>query len=211
MVIRQEINIIDASEGYTTGPVTISRAKVQIDTTQYVNPTYYFEAVLKISSSGSISTSSAISLLNSSGSSVCDLKQVKDLTASFVRYRSSFTPTTGQDTYNISGNSDGSRTVTVQAARIIVIDNPTTLTSTETQIEVGDNETTLIGTSSTNGGHRFFSKSKEVEDFWTEILADELLDRPRSSRIFYNKKFFSYPLAAFEALMKLGIWESFLL
>ncbi|MFY8165402.1 MAG: FAD-dependent oxidoreductase, partial [Sediminibacterium sp.] len=60
------------------------------------------------------------------------------------------------------------------------------------------------------GGHRFFSKSKEVEDFWTEILADELLERPRSSRIFYNKKFFSYPLAAFEALFKLGVFESFL-
>lgn len=60
------------------------------------------------------------------------------------------------------------------------------------------------------GGHRFFSKSKEVEDFWTEILGNEMLERPRSSRIFYNKKFFSYPLAAFEALMKLGIWESFL-
>ena len=30
------------------------------------------------------------------------------------------------------------------------------------------------------GGHRFFSKSKEVEDFWTEILGDEMLERPRS-------------------------------
>src|SRR5215472_12988574 len=36
------------------------------------------------------------------------------------------------------------------------------------------------------GGHRFFSKSKEVEDFWTEILHKDLLDRPRSSRIYYN-------------------------
>ena len=58
------------------------------------------------------------------------------------------------------------------------------------------------------GGHRFFSKSKEVEDFWTEILGDGLLDRPRSSRIFYNGKFFSYPLKAFEALSKLGVVES---
>jgi protoporphyrinogen oxidase len=58
------------------------------------------------------------------------------------------------------------------------------------------------------GGHRFFSKSKEVEDFWTEILGDEMLERPRSSRIYYNKKFFSYPLVAMEALQKLGIWES---
>jgi len=59
------------------------------------------------------------------------------------------------------------------------------------------------------GGHRFFSKSKEVEDFWTEILGDEMLERPRSSRIYYNGKFFNYPLAAFEALNKLGIWDSF--
>ncbi|HVZ26293.1 MAG TPA: NAD(P)/FAD-dependent oxidoreductase [Sediminibacterium sp.] len=58
------------------------------------------------------------------------------------------------------------------------------------------------------GGHRFFSKSKEVEDFWTEILGDEMLERPRSSRIYYNKKFFSYPLVAFDALRKLGIMES---
>ncbi len=58
------------------------------------------------------------------------------------------------------------------------------------------------------GGHRFFSKSKEVEDFWTEILGDELLERPRSSRIYYNKKFFAYPLVAKEALSRLGIVES---
>src|SRR5437588_11472017 len=58
------------------------------------------------------------------------------------------------------------------------------------------------------GGHRFFSKSKEVEDFWTEILPDDMLERPRSSRIFYRGKFFSYPLKAFEALFKLGILES---
>jgi protoporphyrinogen oxidase len=58
------------------------------------------------------------------------------------------------------------------------------------------------------GGHRFFSKSKEVEDFWTEILPDDMLERPRSSRIFYRNKFFSYPLKAVEALLKLGILES---
>lgn len=59
------------------------------------------------------------------------------------------------------------------------------------------------------GGHRFFSKSKEVEDLWTELLPDDMLDRPRSSRIFYNNRFFSYPLKAGEALWKLGIFESF--
>ena len=60
------------------------------------------------------------------------------------------------------------------------------------------------------GGHRFFSKSKEVEDLWTELLPNDLLERPRSSRIFYRGKFFSYPLKAVEALLKLGILESIL-
>lgn len=60
------------------------------------------------------------------------------------------------------------------------------------------------------GGHRFFSKSKEVEDFWTEILGDELLERPRRSRIYYRQKFFNYPLKALDALHKLGPFESML-
>ncbi len=60
------------------------------------------------------------------------------------------------------------------------------------------------------GGHRFFSKSKEVEDFWTEILPDDMLIRPRLSRIYYNGKFFSYPLKPIEALFKLGIIKSIL-
>lgn len=60
------------------------------------------------------------------------------------------------------------------------------------------------------GGHRFFSKSKAVEDLWTEILPDDMLQRPRSSRIFYDGKFFAYPLKPFEALIKLGVVRSFL-
>ena len=35
-----------------------------------------------------------------------------------------------------------------------------------------------------------------------------MLDRPRSSRIFYGGKFFAYPLKAVEALMKLGLFKS---
>jgi protoporphyrinogen oxidase len=60
------------------------------------------------------------------------------------------------------------------------------------------------------GGHRFFSKSKAVEDLWMEILPNDMLERPRSSRIFYGGKFFAYPLKAFEALTKLGIFNSIL-
>lgn len=58
------------------------------------------------------------------------------------------------------------------------------------------------------GGHRFFSKSAEVEAWWTEVMGDELLQRPRSSRIYYNGKLFDYPLRAGDALSKLGPIEA---
>ena len=49
------------------------------------------------------------------------------------------------------------------------------------------------------GGHRFFTKVKEVEAFWHEILPDEdFMLRPRMSRIFYEGKYYDYPLKAFE-------------
>ncbi len=58
------------------------------------------------------------------------------------------------------------------------------------------------------GGHRFFSKSKEVVDLWDEILPDDFIERPRLSRIYYGGKFYAYPLRAFEALGNLGLIES---
>ena len=58
------------------------------------------------------------------------------------------------------------------------------------------------------GGHRFFSKSKEVVDLWHEILPDDFIERPRLSRIYYGGNYYSYPLKAFEALTNLGLLQS---
>ena len=58
------------------------------------------------------------------------------------------------------------------------------------------------------GGHRFFSKSQQVVDLWNELLPDDFIQRPRMSRIYYEGKFYSYPLRAFEALWNLGIVRS---
>jgi protoporphyrinogen oxidase len=61
------------------------------------------------------------------------------------------------------------------------------------------------------GGHRFFTKVKEVEALWHEILPDEdFLLRPRMSRIYYKGKYYDYPLKASNALKNLGLWEAFL-
>ncbi|HEY7534845.1 MAG TPA: FAD-dependent oxidoreductase, partial [Thermodesulfobacteriota bacterium] len=61
------------------------------------------------------------------------------------------------------------------------------------------------------GGHRFFTKVKVVEDMWHEVLGEDFLSRSRLSRIYYNKRYFYYPLRAFNALLGLGAWNSFLI
>ncbi|MCO6509524.1 MAG: NAD(P)/FAD-dependent oxidoreductase [Aridibacter famidurans] len=62
------------------------------------------------------------------------------------------------------------------------------------------------------GGHRFFTKVKVVDDMWREVMGEEkFLRRSRLSRIYYKKKFFFYPLKAGNALMGLGLLNSFLM
>jgi protoporphyrinogen oxidase len=54
------------------------------------------------------------------------------------------------------------------------------------------------------GGHRFFTKSVEVDALWHEVLGDEFLLRPRMSRIYWNKRFLDYPLRGPDVIKKLG-------
>lgn len=91
------------------------------------------------------------------------------------------------------------------------------------------------------GGHRFFSKSDAVMDWWQEILSiqsnepelnlsyrgksavienklnttnsnDVFLVRKRLSRIYYKKQFFDYPIKLnFQTLYNLGLKETFLI
>jgi protoporphyrinogen oxidase len=59
------------------------------------------------------------------------------------------------------------------------------------------------------GGHRFFTKVKEVDDLWHEIMKEEFLKRPRMSRIYWRSprgegKFLDYPLRGPDVIKKLG-------
>ncbi len=58
------------------------------------------------------------------------------------------------------------------------------------------------------GGHRFFTKVREVEDMWTEVLGDDFITVARQSRIFYRGKYFDYPLKLMNALTNLGLYET---
>ncbi|MDI6855103.1 MAG: NAD(P)/FAD-dependent oxidoreductase [Deltaproteobacteria bacterium] len=58
------------------------------------------------------------------------------------------------------------------------------------------------------GGHRFFTKNKQIQNIWENILDGEFMTRPRLSRIYYQGKFFNYPLRAGNALAGLGLVNS---
>lgn len=58
------------------------------------------------------------------------------------------------------------------------------------------------------GGHRFFTKVTLVEQMWKEVMGADFLPRPRLSRIYYNSKFFQYPLVPLDALKGLGLREA---
>jgi protoporphyrinogen oxidase len=88
------------------------------------------------------------------------------------------------------------------------------------------------------GGHRFFSKSNWVLDWWQKFLpilsdqdkvhttyqnesksfhiskdadpsAPHMLVRPRKSRIYYNRHFFDYPIKLnFQTIIGIGFWKS---
>lgn len=46
---------------------------------------------------------------------------------------------------------------------------------------------------------------------WREVLGGDFIRRSRLSRIYYNKRFFYYPLRFTNVLFGLGLWNSFLI
>ncbi|MFL0658912.1 NAD(P)/FAD-dependent oxidoreductase [Cylindrospermopsis raciborskii] len=60
------------------------------------------------------------------------------------------------------------------------------------------------------GGHRFYTKVEEIQQIWVEILGNNFQKVDRLSRIYYNGKFFNYPLEVTDALSNLGFIKSFL-
>ena len=84
----------------------------------------------------------------------------------------------------------------------------------EESMQVGGLSKTIVydGNRMDLGGHRFFTKDDEVMNLWKKILPiqnDKLLERPRVSHIFYNGKFFDYPVnLSFNTIKNLGFKET---
>ena len=140
---RQEINILDHTLTATSGASNTSNEIVQLDSSKYLNPTYYFEVIAK----SSLSITFTVTLRRNGTSTDDATCNIPLLTTDWKRIRSSsFTPPAGNQAYVVFIDTALGANKDVKSARIIVIDNPTTLVSTETQIEIGNYETDKTNT-----------------------------------------------------------------
>lgn len=67
---------------------------------------------------------------------------------------------------------------------------------------------TLWGQKVDIGPHRFFSSDSRVNEFWLEVVENKYEMVDRLTRIFYNNRFFYYPLKPLDAFAKLGVLET---
>ena len=136
--VRQEINIIDN----TLATSSTSGGIVQLDTTRYSGTVSYYFEVVTANSSASTDTVT----LTRNGTSTNDSSVSLAGTGANVRVRSTaFSPPSNTQTeYVVKTGASHS----IKAARIIVTQASTPLTSTETQIEIGNEETGLTNTTS---------------------------------------------------------------
>lgn len=58
------------------------------------------------------------------------------------------------------------------------------------------------------GPHRFFSDDTRVNKLWLEVAGRDYRMVDRLTRIYYKKNFYYYPVKAFDALSKLGLFTS---
>lgn len=88
------------------------------------------------------------------------------------------------------------------------------LTKAGLRVKVFESDSTVGGLSKTIihngfrfdlGGHRFFTKDKELNDFVKGLMGEELIAVPRKSKIYMRNKYFDYPLKPLNAIFGLGI------
>ena len=58
------------------------------------------------------------------------------------------------------------------------------------------------------GPHRFFSSDNRINELWLEVVGRDYEMVDRLTRIYYNKKFFHYPIKGMDALKNLGVIEA---
>lgn len=134
----------------------------RIDTDQYSDAAYYYEAVIKTSAAAGYSA-----LYTTGGSEVTD-SEVSTTSTSYVRLRSSaINPTTGDYTDRLK--NDGTNTTTKKNARVVIVQDASTITNTETQHEF---VSYVPGFTTTSGSYVDLSNSAQGRFLYTSANWD---------------------------------------
>lgn len=145
--IEQQINLIDQEYSTTAtsaSPTDNSLGLIYWDENNYNNETVYFEAVIYCASCSGGNQQAVAELYNDAGTLVTS-SAATSTQSTYTRVRSSdiTSSITDDDEYTVRLRVDASSgTAYIQAARLIVIQNHTAITDTETQIEIGNADTT---------------------------------------------------------------------
>lgn len=66
----------------------------------------------------------------------------------------------------------------------------------------------INGFSFDTGPHRWYTKNDMVNNWMLQLMGDEVIKVPRLTRIYFDKKFFNYPVQIKSTLMGMGIWKT---
>jgi hypothetical protein len=171
MKLRQEINIITAP--YTLN-VASSTQSVILDTSKYPNATYYFDFVARSTAATSARLTTIVGSVNYATTSFNS--------STNIRLRTAFTPPVGITNFGVSfTNNDG----IMVAARIIIIQDATEITATETQIEIGNLETARVNTTSSPLANPKYWKY-EASKWENTTFEAEIVWRPNNNMTNYT-------------------------
>lgn len=167
--IRQEVNITDGYLFSPSGAYATSSAVVGITDGAYTNPTYYFEAVA--STTGA--TTATISLVNATSSKIVATITMTGGQTSYARLRSTaFMPNASSTVeYRVVVNNEAVGKGLI-ASRIVVLQDTSTLSQTETQIEIGAEQTYTGNATSTLSAPKYWYYDSTHWDATTTVTAE---------------------------------------
>ena len=202
--VRQEINILDGWLNAASGAYATSSEIIQISTTQYTSPTYYFEVVASTTSA----TNANMYLVNASTYAVVATITVNG--TSYARYRStSFTPTTGANNYVVVLGNEAVGKGAI-AARVVVLQATSAFANTETQIEIGNNESfsTVATTTFASPKYWYYDSTKwaGTNTFYAEVSWKTVKASLASSTTYSTAGTFTVGIPAGTASTSVGLW-----
>jgi len=172
MIIRQEQNILNATLSSSTSTSVAANGRIFLDTAQFNGATYYFE-ILAINNDSSAKT---VRLRIPGGTEQVQIS-VPSGTSTFTLFRSSsFTPSGSSNnlTVEILNTTTSAGQVQVKAGRVIIIQNDSVITNTETQIEIGNEETKSSASIIPNAAPKYWTYNSANWDgtktFYAEVV-----------------------------------------